>query len=69
MFTTEFFITLGILLIGSGLVGWMAWLEKHPRQSLEPRLLPTTLFIVIGGLAAILALFHLVDLVKPVVGG
>lgn len=68
MCTIEFCITVAVLLGGTSIVGWMAWLEKHPRKSLTPRLLPTTLVLVVAGLVAIMAFFHMVDLVKPVVG-
>jgi hypothetical protein len=43
-------------------------LEKHPRKSLEPRLFPTTLVMLLAGSVVLLALFHLVDVVKPMVG-
>ena len=64
MLTAEFWISIGVLLSGAGLVGWMAWLEKHPRKSLEPRLVPTTAIMLIGGLVFLLALFHLSDEIK-----
>ncbi len=68
MLNTEFWITIGVLLAGAGLAGWMAWLEKHPRKSLNPRLLPTTLIMLIGGLVFLLALFHLSDEIKVMLG-
>ncbi len=68
MLTTEDLITLAVLIAAGALVAWMAWLEKHPRKSLTPRLLPTTLIMLVAGLVGLLALFHLVDLFKPIVG-
>ncbi len=64
MLSTEFWITIGFLVSGAALAGWMAWLEKHPRKSLTPRLLPTTFIMLIGGLVFLLALFHLSDEIK-----
>ena len=64
MLKPEFWITIGFLLAGAGLAGWMGWLEKHPRKSLEPRLLPTTFIMLLGGLVFLLALFHLSDEIK-----
>jgi hypothetical protein len=68
MFGTEFWVTVTILVAAVAIVGWMVWLEKHPRQSLSPRLVPTTFIIVVAGLVALMAFFHVVDVVKPVVG-
>jgi hypothetical protein len=58
----DVWITLAILAAGAGLAGLMAWLERRPRPSLNPRLLPTTPFLLAGGLVAILALVHLMNL-------
>ena len=68
MFTTEFWVSIAILLAAGAMVAWMVWLEKHPRQSLTPRLLPTTFLIVVAGLVALMAFFHMVDLIRPVGG-
>jgi hypothetical protein len=68
MFTTDFWITLAILLGGAGIVGLMAWIEKRPKTELKPRMLPTTLIMLIFGLVTLMALFHLVDVIKPVAG-
>jgi hypothetical protein len=58
----ELWITCGALAGGLGLSAAMAWLEHRPRKGLKPRLLPTTPFLLMGGLVAILALVHLVNL-------
>lgn len=58
----EFLITLAIFLAAGGVVGYVSWLERRPRKSLTPRLLPTTPVILIFGFIAILALVHLANL-------
>jgi CHASE2 domain-containing sensor protein len=68
MLPTEDLITIAFMFAGASLAGWMVWLEKHPPNTLKPRLLPTTLIMLIGCLIALLALFHLVDLFKPLLG-
>jgi uncharacterized membrane protein HdeD (DUF308 family) len=68
MFTTDFWITLAILLGGAGIVALMAWIEKRPKTELKPRMLPTTLITLVFGLVTLMALFHLVDVIKPVAG-
>jgi drug/metabolite transporter (DMT)-like permease len=57
-FITTFLITLGAL----GVAGWMIWLDRRPRDSLNPRLLPTTGILMAAGLVLLLALVHLVNL-------
>jgi hypothetical protein len=64
MLNTEFWVTCGFLLAGAGLAGWMAWLEKNPRKSLTPRLVPTTFIMLIGALVFLIALFHLSDEIR-----
>jgi hypothetical protein len=65
MLTTDFWVTSSVLAASAGIVGWMAWIEKKPKTELQPRLFPTTLVILIAGLAALMALFHMTDLLKP----
>lgn len=60
--TTELAITVGTLLAGFGLVAGMIVLERRPRTSLNPRLIPTTPVMLLGALVAILAIVHLVNL-------
>jgi hypothetical protein len=59
---TETWITLGLLAAGLALVGAMAWLERRPRTSLDPLLVPTTPIMFGGGVLALLALVHLVNM-------
>jgi hypothetical protein len=58
----ETWITCGFLAAGLMVVATMAWLERRPRASLSPRLVPTTPFMFAGGLVALLALVHLLNL-------
>ncbi len=68
MFTTEFWVTFAFLGGGAAIVGLMTWIEKRPKTKLEPRLFPTTFVMLIAGLVSLMALFHMVDLLKPVAG-
>lgn len=60
--TTELAITVFALLAGFGLAAGMILLERRPRTSLNPRLIPTTPVMLLGALIAILAIVHLVNL-------
>jgi len=60
--SNEFWITLGALLAGLALAGSMVWLERRPRLSLQPRLVPTTPLMFAGVIAVILALVHLLNI-------
>ncbi|MFZ5674512.1 MAG: hypothetical protein ACOZAM_16270 [Pseudomonadota bacterium] len=62
MFSTHFILTVLVLLAAVALVARMVIVEKRPRTNLNPRLIPTTPVIVVGGLVALLALIHLVNL-------
>jgi uncharacterized iron-regulated membrane protein len=59
---TEVWITGGIFAASALIVGWMAWLERRPRTSLEPRLVPTTPILMVFGFIGLLALVHLLNL-------
>lgn len=58
----ELWITLALFLGSVFIIGFMSWLERRPRQSLSPRLIPTTPVILIFGFIALLALVHLANL-------
>lgn len=60
--TPELVITAGALLTGIGLVAGMVVLERRPRTSLNPRMIPTTPVLLLGALIAILSIVHLVNL-------
>ena len=59
---TELQITWGAFGAGLTLVAFSAWLERRPRQSLMPRLVPTLPFLFLGVLVALLALIHVLNL-------
>ena len=58
----EFLITLAIFLGAIAVIGYMSWLERRPRKSLTPRMIPTTPVIIIFGFIGLLALVHLANL-------
>jgi len=59
---SEFIITLAIFLACAAIVGTLAWLERRPRTSLTPRLIPTTPVLLIFGFIGLLALVHLANM-------
>jgi len=59
---SEFLLTLGVFLICAGIVGYLAWLERRPRKSLSPRLIPTTPVLLIFGFIGLLSLVHLLNM-------
>ena len=59
---SEFVITLAIFLVSASVIGYMSWLERRPRKSLSPRLIPTTPVILVFGFVGLLALVHLANL-------
>ncbi|MCA3555003.1 hypothetical protein [Aestuariivirga sp.] len=59
---SEFAVTLAIFLACAAVVGFLAWLERRPRKSLTPRLIPTTPVLLIFGFIGLLALVHLANL-------
>lgn len=58
----EFIITFLVFAASLCGVGALVWLEKRPRDSLTPRLLPTTPMMMAVGFVGLLALVHLVNL-------
>jgi hypothetical protein len=59
---TELWLTLAVLALGGGLVAAMAIIERRPRKSLDPRLVPTTPLLFVGAAIGLLALVHLLNL-------
>ena len=59
---SEFVITLAVFVVCAVIVGIVAWLERRPRTSLTPRLIPTTPVILIFGFIGLLALVHLANM-------
>ena len=54
-------LTYGALALGLALVGVMAWLERRPRKSLDPRLVPTTPLMFLGAFICLIAVIHIVN--------
>jgi hypothetical protein len=59
---TEMSFTYGGLVLGIALVAIMAWVEKRPRKSLDPRLVPTTPLMFIGAFICLVAVVHIVNI-------
>ena len=53
--------TYGGLALGVALVGVMAWLERRPRKSLNPRMVPTTPLMFLGAFICLVAVVHIVN--------
>ena len=58
---TEISLTYGGLALGLALVAVMVWIEKHPRKTLNPRLMPTTPLMFIGAFICLVAVVHIVN--------
>jgi hypothetical protein len=58
---TEMSLTYGGLVLGIALVAIMVWVEKRPRKSLDPRLVPTTPLMFIGAFICLVAVVHIVN--------
>lgn len=57
----EMSLTYGGLALGVALVAVMAWIEKRPRKSLEPSLVPTTPLMFLGAFICLVAVVHIVN--------
>jgi hypothetical protein len=57
--TTETIITVLALLSGLGMLAYGAIAERRPRNSLNPRLIPTTPLVFLGVIVTLLALLHI----------
>ena len=57
----EMSLTYGGLALGLTLVGVMAWLERRPRKSLNPRMVPTTPLMFLGAFICLVAVVHIVN--------
>ena len=63
MWNTEFWLTLSVFGLGAAMASLMVWLERRPKQELAPRIFPTTLFLLIGGVLTVFAGIHLLNLI------
>jgi hypothetical protein len=59
--TVGMLLTYGGLAFGVGLVAIMVWLEKRPRKSLDPKLVPTTPLMFLGAFICLIAVIHIVN--------
>jgi hypothetical protein len=57
----ELSLTYGGLALGLALVAIMVWLERRPRKSLEPRMVPTTPLMFLGAFICLVAVVHIVN--------
>ena len=57
----EMSLTFGGLALGLALVVIMVWIERRPRKTLEPRLVPTTPLMFAGAFISLVALVHIVN--------
>ena len=60
--TLELSFTFSALAIGVAVVAIMVWVERRPRKSLDPHLVPTTLFMFLGAFVSLIAVVHLANL-------
>ena len=59
--TVGMLLTYGALAVGAGLVAVMAWLERRPRKTLDPKLVPTTPLMFVGAFICLIAVVHIVN--------
>lgn len=57
----EMSLTYGGLALGAALVAVMVWIEKRPRKTLEPHLVPTTPLMFVGAFICLVAVVHIVN--------
>lgn len=57
----EMSLTYGGLALGAALVAVMVWIEKRPRKTLEPLLVPTTPLMFVGAFICLVAVVHIVN--------
>ena len=57
----EMSFAFGGLFFGLALVAIMVWIEKRPRKSLDPQLVPTTPLMFVGAFICLVALVHIVN--------
>jgi uncharacterized iron-regulated membrane protein len=55
-------ITIALLAAGLVISGAMIWLERRPRKDLNVRMIPTTPFLMVGVVMALMAAVHLLSL-------
>jgi hypothetical protein len=63
MLSPQLIITLLVFVAAVFVIARMVVLERRPRNSLNPPLVPTTPVMLVSGFVAILALIHLINLI------
>jgi hypothetical protein len=58
----EYAVTAGGLAVGLALAGVAVFVERNPRKSFNPRLVPTTPLMFAGVFVSLIALIHFVNL-------
>ena len=58
----EMSLTFGGLTLGLALVAIMVWIERRPRNSLDPPLVPTTPLMFVGAFICLIAMVHIVNI-------
>lgn len=61
----QFLATTAVLLAALAVVGFLIWLERRPRRTLMPSLLPTTPIFLLTGIVILLTVLHLAHIVAP----
>jgi hypothetical protein len=64
----QFIITGAVFLAAAGSFAGLAINDRRPRESLNPSMVPTTPLMLLTGIAALLALVHLVNLLGVTTG-
>jgi hypothetical protein len=64
----QFIITGAVFLAAAGGFAGLAINDRRPRESLNPSMVPTTPLMLLTGIAALLALVHLVNLLGVTTG-
>ena len=57
----EMSLTYGGLALGLALVAITVWIERRPRKSLDPGLVPTTPLMFLGAFICLVAVVHIVN--------
>ena len=63
LLTPQFITTFLIFAVCVAVFGGMALLERRPRDSLSPSLLPATPLMLLSGIVGLLALVHMLNLI------
>ncbi len=62
LLSTEFITTFIVFMVTVAAIGGLVAYERKPRESLNPKMLPSTALMLGIGIVSLLALVHLVNL-------